>query len=1451
MFKKMIGRILLSVVMMFTILFQGIGFDVRAAGTPREVPTKITSFKITNEEKQDVNSIWYTDSFYLAMDWDASGNGTNLKAGDYFDITLPDKMKFAYDTKSASDFDIKGPDGVTVIARAHITPGPGKLGGKVRVTFNNWVEGKENVKGNIYITSKFDFNKLNKYVKNKFDITVSGKVYSTEIIMDAKKPLPNDELVAKWGQDALKWENNKNVVIPNQAEWWIRVNYAQANMHDVVLSDHLTGGAGDETYIPESFVLREVEYSNLGDETGPGKVVNLAGKLEIAPDKRSFKIKLGDVNGKQYRLVYRTTYTPGTKLFNNINLKASEGQDATTRGHHISQESGGTGTGDLANKIKLVKKDADDNSIVLKNAVFEVTKPDGSKFELTTGADGTITSSPLVSGTYKIKEKTAPAGYKLNTDEYTLVVSPTSNAIQTVKDEPIRTSVKATKQWVGPIGSAVTVHLYADDVDTGKTVTLNAANNWEDTFTNLRKYKPGTTTEIKYTVKEDTIANYNGVVSGDMATGFTITNTNTEKTTVKVTKAWVGTPAASVTIKLLADGAEKETVTLTATENWTHTFTNLDKYAADGHEIAYTVDETPVAGYTKAISGTAATGFTITNTITAKVSVPVTKVWVGPAAPSVTIKLLADGVEKDSVTLNAANGWAHTFTNLDKYKNGTEIVYTVQEEPVTNYDSAVTGDATTGFKVTNTNTEKTSVKVTKAWVGTPAASATVKLLADGAEKETVSLTAADNWTHTFSNLPKYDANDGHEIVYTIDEVDIANYVKAITGSAATGFVVTNTITGKLDIPVTKTWLGTPAASVTIKLYADGTEKDTVTLTATDNWTHTFTNLDKYATDGHEIAYTVDETPVAGYTKAISGTAATGFTITNTNTETINIPVTKTWVGTAATSATVKLYADGTEKETVTLTAADNWTHTFSNLPKFDTTDGHEIVYTVDEVDVPNYTKGISGTAATGFTITNTITGKVSVPVTKVWVGPQASSAKVTLFADGVEKDSVTLNAANGWAHTFTNLDKYNNGTEIVYTVSEEPIANYDSVVTGDATNGFTVTNTNTEKTSVDVTKTWVGTPAASVTIKLFADGVEKDTVTLTAADNWTHTFANLDKYAADGHEIVYTVDETPITDYTKAITGDAANGFTITNTITGKVNIPVTKVWVGPEASSAKVTLYADGVEKDSVTLNAANNWVHVFANLDKYNNGTEIVYTLTEEPVANYDSTISGDAATGFTVTNTNTEKVSVDVTKNWVGPATDSITIKLLADGAEVESAVITAADNWMHTFSNLPKYAADGHEIVYTVDEYDVPSYIKAIEGTSSTGFTVTNTITGKLDIPVKKVWVGPAIDSVTVNLYADGVKVDTVQLTAADQWEHTFTNLDKYENGREIVYTVDEVLVPGYKTKITGDAQTGFTITNSKETPKTADHVNPMAYASIFVISLMAAIITMIEKKKFAR
>lgn len=97
MLKKMIGRILLSVVMMFTILFQGNHLNVIAEGSGREVASKITAFRILDNRKKVVDTILYTEDFYLAMDWDASENGKNLQEGDYFDISLPDQMKFSLD----------------------------------------------------------------------------------------------------------------------------------------------------------------------------------------------------------------------------------------------------------------------------------------------------------------------------------------------------------------------------------------------------------------------------------------------------------------------------------------------------------------------------------------------------------------------------------------------------------------------------------------------------------------------------------------------------------------------------------------------------------------------------------------------------------------------------------------------------------------------------------------------------------------------------------------------------------------------------------------------------------------------------------------------------------------------------------------------------------------------------------------------------------------------------------------------------------------------------------------------------------------------------------------------------------------------------------------------------------------------------------------------------------
>lgn len=93
-------------------------------------------------------------------------------------------------------------------------------------------------------------------------------------------------------------------------------------------------------------------------------------------------------------------------------------------------------------------------------------------------------------------------------------------------------SVSVSKVWDdqnnadGTRPTSVTVHLYADGVDTGKSEVLSDANGWTATFSNLNKNQTGTTTAITYTVVEDEVEGYTAQVTGDAASGFTITNTH-------------------------------------------------------------------------------------------------------------------------------------------------------------------------------------------------------------------------------------------------------------------------------------------------------------------------------------------------------------------------------------------------------------------------------------------------------------------------------------------------------------------------------------------------------------------------------------------------------------------------------------------------------------------------------------------------------------------------------------------------------------------------------------------------------------------------------------------------------------------------------------------------------------------------------------------------------------
>lgn len=91
---------------------------------------------------------------------------------------------------------------------------------------------------------------------------------------------------------------------------------------------------------------------------------------------------------------------------------------------------------------------------------------------------------------------------------------------------------------------------------------------------------------------------------------------------------------------------------------------------------------------------------------------------------------------------------------------------------------------------------------------------------------------------------------------------------------------------------------------------------------------------------------------------------------------------------------------------------------------------------------------------------------------------------------------------------------------------------------------------------------------------------------------------------------------------------------------------------------------------------------------------------------------------------------------------------------------------------------------------------------------------------VSVEVQKVWKGKKQNNVTVELFADGKKVNQVALSDSNNWKHKFTNLDGSKT-----YTVKEVKVEGYETKITGNQKNGFVITNTEiveptpEQPKT--------------------------------
>lgn len=233
---------------------------------------------------------------------------------------------------------------------------------------------------------------------------------------------------------------------------------------------------------------------------------------------------------------------------------------------------------------------------------------------------------PLKDGyTYAVEETNKPDNYNVSyTDQYgnEQHTGFTSGDTVVIKNMQKSGWLKVEKKWLDVDGKtalkgtelpeSITVQLYkvndsgvGEKVE-GKTLELNAGNNWKGQFTGLEEDAQ------YYVVEEPPVAGFKVTYSHTSApTGSTVTVTNTKKrteTTLDVVKKWQDSDGSSLTENLPAEitlilyekGTNQEKtrgkVKPDAEGNWKYTFTDLDPNAQ------YYVVEDTVGGYTVSYS---------------------------------------------------------------------------------------------------------------------------------------------------------------------------------------------------------------------------------------------------------------------------------------------------------------------------------------------------------------------------------------------------------------------------------------------------------------------------------------------------------------------------------------------------------------------------------------------------------------------------------------------------------------------------------------------------------------------------------------------------------------------------------------------------------------------------------------------------------------------------------
>ncbi len=1213
--------------------------------------------------------------------------------------------------------------------------------------------------------------------------------------------------------------------------------------------------------------------------------------------KRAVSLTVGDVeavyNGQEqtgsqtvnesalkdgHRWSYEGAYTPAT----GTKVGTTTGSFDTTKvkivdasGKDVSEQySISTDPGDLIIRQRLtVTKKVEAGTAVPENGfTFKLTK-DGAPVAKasyyigsasgtirTTGSDGSFTLkadetaifTELATGTYTVSETKADGWVERDPVGATITTSGADEVKVTFTNTRATGSLTVQKVWSGDanysdnrVGVELTIERYVGEAKesgwsrtvqlTAENALVNDADTWQTQIENVETHDADGN-EYTYMVTGETAIKSNeadklsryDMRSNTAKADGTLTATNTLKVgSVKITKTVANQPAADKT---------NFTFVVKQGDTTVGTFT---LNGVDDNSKEHVIDNLLAGNYTVV----------------------------------------------ETIPENAQHTYATTVTVGESSSETRSATFEV--EP----------GKTTTVKFVNTVSDTTSVTVTKVWDDQNnrdykrPATITVQLLkgTEVLEEKEISATNVDadntnRWNYTWSVLPKYE--DGVEIVYLVDEKSVpAEYSKTVSG-----YTITNRYTpGEVSVSVRKVWndannfYGKRPESVTVKLYKDGVPTgEPLTLNEDNGWSGTFTGLDKYSGAGKLAVYTVQESTVPnGYTETVAGKMDTGYTITNTLTRDASFTVSKIATDEngdpdnsstftfklmlgdkTVTDAQVKI-GDGaaaTIGNGGTFTLKNGQTATISNLPDGDYTvteffedenAGNAWTTKVGEVE----TRVASVKNGENVTFTNARVPR-TIEVNKTWVDAGETDRPKASF--NLQKkvngkwETVGTKSTNGASVSFIVPKFDENGTEIVYQVTESPLKDY-TVDEQAKTVGEndTVSFTNTRMMQVVVNKEWVTNgikvktnPTVMFQLYKGDEAVEGQTKELTDG-NSSVTFTDLpysteykvEEVRIQGGEIdtlngngaptpvpaagYFTLAEKQnvgsLTEQNGVLTGEVTFTNTATHravTVTKKVDLNGTE-WTANAYPTFNFKLEWKSADNQThtVTLNltpakATNN--SAFSEQILVPVGAEVEVTETEKTGwtakdGNVKTILANEASAEFTNIRKTT---TISGTKNWVGTKPENAQIELTVKrGDDVLGTETVRPDAATGAFTidtvngkNLAEYDENGAQYTYTIEETQVEGYTTSYGANN----TITNTQKSNL-VAVKAGEIGDETFSVSVNGQTKELGKDDNKLEVSGvEGEKQYTFSERQKSG----YYLEKITVEvdGEKTEETSYAGT---------------------------------------------